>query len=69
MATSERRVCVVCGVSLAGKRRHARFCGSICRRESYRVVALLSGRPDSRYTTFAQYDRRTRRRAKRLPGP
>jgi len=30
-ALSAPRVCALCGASLAGKRRHARFCGSGCR--------------------------------------
>lgn len=29
---AENRTCEVCGASLAGKRRHAKTCGAICRR-------------------------------------
>jgi hypothetical protein len=41
--------CPICGASLEGKRRDARFCGSSCRREHGRLRRLLSGQSDSGY--------------------
>lgn len=35
-APSPSRICAICGRSLAGKRRHARYCGSSCRAEANR---------------------------------
>jgi hypothetical protein len=55
--------CKVCGASLAGKRRHARFCSPACRREHHRLSRLLRGEGDSGYRNLAEYDRRARRRA------
>lgn len=57
--------CQFCGASLEGMRSHARFCGASCRREHYRISALLSGRADSGYPTLAVY---LRKRAKRRAG-
>jgi hypothetical protein len=56
--------CPICGASLAGKRRDARFCSSACRRAHGRLRRLLSGQGDGRYRrTFSAYDARPRRRA------
>ena len=37
------RVCVLCGESLEGRRRDARFCGGPCRAEASRLRAILRG--------------------------
>lgn len=55
---SESPGCEFCGASLEGMRSHARFCGASCRREHYRISALLSGRADSGYPTLAAYLRK-----------
>jgi len=57
--------CQFCDASLDGMRSHAQFCGASCRREHYRISALLSGRADSGYPTLASY---LRKRAKRRGG-
>ncbi len=41
------RVCVVCGASLAARRRHARYCSGSCRAEASRLRRILGGsQPD-----------------------
>ena len=37
------RVCIVCGASLAGARRHALACSGKCRAEASRLRRILSG--------------------------
>jgi len=39
------RVCSVCGTSLEGRRRQARYCGGACRAEASRLRRLLDGEP------------------------
>jgi hypothetical protein len=58
------RRCAVCGGSLAGKRRDARFCSPACRREAGRQRAVLRGRRDGPYLTLAHLAERRGRRAK-----
>lgn len=46
------RRCDVCGLSLDGYRRDARFCNAACRAEAWRVRRLLAGMPAGRYGTL-----------------
>jgi hypothetical protein len=41
--TKVERVCVVCGLSLIGRRPDARHCSPACRVEAHRIRAILSG--------------------------
>src|SRR4051794_28447603 len=43
-ATSDERVCVVCGASLDGRRPHALTDSERCARERRRLLAILDGR-------------------------
>ena len=52
---TERRMCAICGGSLAGRRRDAEVCGPACRRERSRLRALLDGRADGGYSSFPVY--------------
>ncbi len=55
---------MVCGGSLDGHRRDARYCSAACRREASRVRAVLSGRSDGPYAALADLANRRQRRAK-----
>jgi hypothetical protein len=57
------RACLVCGTSLEGRRREARYCSGACRREANRIAHLLAGQPDSGYRTLGDYVQRRQRRA------
>jgi hypothetical protein len=59
------RRCAVCGGSLSGKRKDARFCSAACRREAGRLRAVLSGRSDGPYSALVDLANRRQRRAKR----
>lgn len=37
------RLCGLCGTSIEGRRRHARFCSGACRAEASRLRRILSG--------------------------
>jgi pilus assembly protein CpaF len=45
--------CVLCGVSLDGRRRGARHCSAACRAEASRLRAILSGRGSGPYSSVA----------------
>jgi hypothetical protein len=62
------RTCAVCGTGLDGRRPHARFCGSGCRREAARLRALLAGVPVNEHHSVASYLARPRKRANRTRG-
>ena len=47
------RVCVVCGESLDGMRRHALFCGPPCRAEGSRLKRILAGAAPDGYPSLA----------------
>ena len=60
------RGCVVCGVSLDGRRRQARYCSPSCRRHANRVLGLLRGEPQPGYAYLDAYlPRRNRANAPR----
>jgi len=48
-----RRRCPVCGADLAGHRRDAKYCGTPCRVEAWRLRRLLAGRPVGDFATVA----------------
>lgn len=48
------RVCVVCGVSIATRRRQARFCSGSRRAEASRIQAILSGSGTQPYRSLAE---------------
>jgi hypothetical protein len=49
---NEERRCGVCGESLDGLRRGARYCSRACKQEAYRVRQLAAGRPVAPYETL-----------------
>lgn len=48
------RTCPICGTSLEGRRKHARFCSAPCRAEGSRLRRLLSGREVDGYGSVAR---------------
>lgn len=48
-ATSDERVCVICGASLEGKRQGALCCSGPCRAERGRLLTILDGRESGPY--------------------
>lgn len=48
-ATSDERVCVICGGSLDGMRKDALCCCGPCRAERGRLIAILEGREGGPY--------------------
>jgi hypothetical protein len=64
----EPLVCVVCGVTLAGRRAEALHCSAGCRREAGRLRAIPSGSGSGPYRSIAQ-KLGTARRAKRACPP
>lgn len=56
------RLCPVCGESLDGRRRHARYCSGACRAEASRLRRLLEGSPVDGFASVAdRLDRMTAR--------
>lgn len=51
---AQDRVCVVCGNSLARRRKDARCCSASCRAEASRFKAILSGTYSGRYRSIAE---------------
>jgi hypothetical protein len=58
------RVCVVCGVSLDGRRSGALHCSPGCRREASRLRAILSGSGSGPYGSVMEKLGVARKRAK-----
>lgn len=48
------RVCALCGTSLTGRRRQARFCSRACRVEAGRIRAILSPSNPEPYGSVAE---------------
>lgn len=48
------RVCVVCGASLINHRPDARHCSPVCRVETHRLRAILSGASSSPYKSIKE---------------
>jgi hypothetical protein len=52
--TSQLRVCITCGGSLAGHRKDARCCSASCRVEASRFRAILNGTDTGPYRSIAE---------------
>jgi hypothetical protein len=59
---SSERVCRVCGDSLEGRRRQARYCDGLCRAEAARIRAILEGSSRAPYPSLDQRVRAARKR-------
>jgi hypothetical protein len=59
------RACLVCGLSLAGRRADARYCSGPCRAEASRLRAILSGSPAQRYSSIVERNAARHRRTQR----
>jgi hypothetical protein len=52
--TSQLRVCITCGGSLAGHRKDARCCSASCRVEASRFRAILNGTDAGPYRSIVE---------------
>jgi hypothetical protein len=66
---SPPRACIVCGASLAGRRRQARCCSGACRAEAARLRGILSGSGSGAYRSVAGRLAARRKRTSRLLEP
>ena len=64
-ASTDTRLCVVCGSSLAGHRSDARHCSGACRAEAARLRAILRAAEGQRYRSIAERIEARRKRTQR----
>jgi hypothetical protein len=60
--------CVVCGLSLAEMRAHARYCGPPCRAEASRLRRILSCEGANGYRTLGERLEASRKRTREGSG-
>jgi hypothetical protein len=62
------RACVICGVSLEGRRADARHCGAPCRAEASLLRAILRGETRTPYRSVAERFEARRKRRREASG-